>query len=840
MLAVSSRAPWFLMAAPDTTGSIERPHVTAAIDEALRASPVVALTAPAGYGKTTAVAQWAAAATGPVAWLTLTRFDGNRARVAAGVLAALRQAAGLGASEASVPGRAVLLDTARAVTAIGDTVAGIDAVTTLVVDQFECAQDAGDSVLAALAAKPIAGLRLLLVSSDTERTLHDKLGRGGAPAVLGPGTLAFTAADVIEAGALVGERPSAERAGAIVAQTHGWPVAARLALGGSTDSAELGDYVEREILARLTSGQVAVVRATIVAMSFDGPTAEALSGRDDAVRHLEDLVRGGVFLDHVADGAGRRYVWHSIFRDVVLAAELARDPIGTRGRHLVVAELLAPSDPIAALQHALAGGSAERAYDLLLETWLILLLEGHAAELDRAAVALGDPFASRSALLHVRACCAYAAGDLAGARLQLRRATAVAPHAMTEREEFVTVIARILTTDDIETTEPDLARADDLLVSPDVAPGAALAHALFTIGYATLRLRRRHADATALLRAAAREADARGHALLAARAASCLAVSLSFAGSFTEALPHAQRGLGTDVGSPRITFDGGAAECTVGFVAYWRGDLDAARAAFGEMRRLPAGSTVFEPIALVWDALAAAASGETAWQAEAHERLRGLPDRSGMGVSWRELREAALAELALARNRPDEARRHLERVVGSSEFAPAPRAMAAEALRRLGDLDAARATIAGAHVDSLTQPARVQLLLTDALLRHAAGRTDAHIVLERALDAASVEGIRRPFVGLDDDARALLDAHAAWGSRHAAFLGDAISRSVRGGTPVLSPRELEILAYLRTTLTLTEIAAALYLSTNTVKTHVQSLYRKLGVRSRREATTVRL
>ncbi|HYP73510.1 MAG TPA: LuxR C-terminal-related transcriptional regulator, partial [Microbacterium sp.] len=180
------------------------------------------------------------------------------------------------------------------------------------------------------------------------------------------------------------------------------------------------------------------------------------------------------------------------------------------------------------------------------------------------------------------------------------------------------------------------------------------------------------------------------------------------------------------------------------------------------------------------------------------------------------------------------------RVLASGEFAPTPRAMAAEALRRLGDLDVARAAVADGHALPLTAAARVQLLVTDALLRHAAGRGDAHVVLERALDVASIEGIRRPFLGLDDDARALLDTHAAWGSRHAVFLGDALSRSARSSTVILSPRELEILAYLRTTLTLTEIAAALYLSTNTVKTHVQSLYRKLGVRSRREATAVRL
>lgn len=831
----TSRAPWFLTGTPDIGAAVERQRVVAAIDEALAVSPVVAVVAAAGYGKTTAVAQWAATAKMRVAWLSLTRFDADPARVAAGVLAAL----GDHVADRKPPSRATLLDTARAVAAIEKAVGVTE--TTLVIDGFECAHDAEDGVLAALAVKPVAGLRLVLVGAGTERAVHEKLGRGAAPTIIGPDVLAFTTTEVIEAGALIGERLSPSRAETLVAQTHGWPVAARLALGGSTDSAELGDYVEREILGRLAPDQVAVVRSTIVAVSFDGETAVALSGRADAVRHLEDLVQGGIFLDHFSDGAGRRYAWHSIFRDVVLAAEFARDPIGTRHRHLVAADLLAASDPISAIDQAVAGGSGERAYDLLLASWLILLHEGHVGKLDRAAAALPEPFASRSALLHIRACCAAVGGDLVGARLQLQRAAhGDAARRLPPSEEFAAVVARLLATDDVDDTDADLDRAVQLLDSPDAVPAAALAYALFTIGYATQRLRRRYADATALLRTAIREADARGHEHLAARAAGCLGVALAFAGHFDEALLFAGRTPGTDLTDPSQTFAAGAAECTSGFVAYWRGDLDAARASFGEVRRLPAGESVFEPIAHVWDALAAAASGKAAWQSEAYERLRLTPDRSAMGVSWREVRDCALAELALARGQRVDARRYLDRVLASGEFAPTPRAMAAEALRRLGDLDVARAAVADGHALPLTAAARVQLLVTDALLRHAAGRGDAHVVLERALDVASVEGIRRPFLGLDDDARALLDTHAAWGSRHAVFLGDALSRSARSSTVILSPRELEILAYLRTTLTLTEIAAALYLSTNTVKTHVQSLYRKLGVRSRREATAVRL
>lgn len=50
-----------------------------------------------------------------------------------------------------------------------------------------------------------------------------------------------------------------------------------------------------------------------------------------------------------------------------------------------------------------------------------------------------------------------------------------------------------------------------------------------------------------------------------------------------------------------------------------------------------------------------------------------------------------------------------------------------------------------------------------------------------------------------------------------------------------STRELEILRYLSTGLSNREIAAELYISLNTMKTHVRSLYRRLGVSSRSQA-----
>ena len=69
----------------------------------------------------------------------------------------------------------------------------------------------------------------------------------------------------------------------------------------------------------------------------------------------------------------------------------------------------------------------------------------------------------------------------------------------------------------------------------------------------------------------------------------------------------------------------------------------------------------------------------------------------------------------------------------------------------------------------------------------------------------------------------------------------AALRRLTEPAPVLEPlthRELEILRLLQTPMSLTALAAQLYVSLNTVKTHVQAIYRKLGATTRTEAVRI--
>lgn len=142
----------------------------------------------------------------------------------------------------------------------------------------------------------------------------------------------------------------------------------------------------------------------------------------------------------------------------------------------------------------------------------------------------------------------------------------------------------------------------------------------------------------------------------------------------------------------------------------------------------------------------------------------------------------------------------------------------------------------------------IQAFLLEAIARDALGdQAAAGRALERALDLAEPDGWLMPF--LLHPAKALLERH----SRHRAATPPSAPRSSLGfpearpsprrpdrhgrRSSPLSGSELRVLRYLPTNLTAPEIAGEMYLSVNTVRTHVGNLYTKLGVHSRAEAVT---
>jgi LuxR family maltose regulon positive regulatory protein len=127
-----------------------------------------------------------------------------------------------------------------------------------------------------------------------------------------------------------------------------------------------------------------------------------------------------------------------------------------------------------------------------------------------------------------------------------------------------------------------------------------------------------------------------------------------------------------------------------------------------------------------------------------------------------------------------------------------------------------------------------------ALAADGAGRPEEAVVaLRGALGLADATGILAPLLVPMPALAGVLERYAAALDREQALALELIDRAQQSPAPAfvepLTEREVAVLRHLPTLMSNNEIASGLHLSVNTVKTHLKSLYRKLGVTSRREA-----
>jgi LuxR family maltose regulon positive regulatory protein len=148
-------------------------------------------------------------------------------------------------------------------------------------------------------------------------------------------------------------------------------------------------------------------------------------------------------------------------------------------------------------------------------------------------------------------------------------------------------------------------------------------------------------------------------------------------------------------------------------------------------------------------------------------------------------------------------------------------------------------------------PLTIAAHLLDALAnQQLADSAAAARSLSRALDLAAPEGYRRVFVEGGPPVRVLLADHLHWDNTHHLLVGSLLERlrtaaaaagpagrAAAAGPLVvpLSEREQVVLRYLSSRLSAGEIADELYVSLNTVKTHIKSIYRKLDTNRRWDA-----
>ncbi len=826
-------------------GYLARPRVSALLEAAASSERVMVVVAPSGYGKTSAVSEWAAGLTEPAAWLSLGPFDTNEAQISAGIIRALSSVV---ADFEVPPHRSGLLgesDSRGTAQLFEQMVDGLTEPVTLIIDDAQRAGDAlREGLLGALIAAGPDQLRLVIVGTTVVEMELSRLVAGRPECVVRAPQLAF---DVDEIATLAGaDHPRTPQD--LLDLTQGWPIAVRLlclsrdadAQSGIGETAILRDYLRDHVLGTLRPELQDFALDTAIGIDLTPRLAAAISGADHPEALLEECAGLGLFLDRVETTDGIVYRWHGIFVRQCRAILQASDPERLRRSHRRAAQFLEADDPLNAVGQLLEAGDPAGAMAMLLRHWVWLHVGGDPRVLDQVCIALPAPYHDDPRVLLIRACAQAVINARQNSVVLMEKAERLAAeNGAPEGFEELQLTARLL----IIHETADLRAACRTLYdragrSETLVPRERMA-INYLIGWTGLRVRTDPGFFPPVLVAAADAAEALGEIEVARRALGHLASFLTWASKMREARAVLSRanalGEGSESASWRA-YAGGSEDFAAGCAAFWDGEFEVAAEAFTRVIRGESTEDSFSGVARWLFAFTATALGDPALRARAAREVQAIPTEDSRGLPWRMYRESALAALYEGDGQRSRAVRMAERV-GQRPGAPMTTVLMADIIRRSGNPQGALKMLAGLKQANQFGYVRIPLLLSAALIRRREGNEkEAHRLCELALERVVEDQLRQPLCNAEPELRQLLTEHLTWGTSHEEVVVGCLARQESPGPlSQLSERERAVFEQLRTTRTIQEIADSLGVSINTIKTHQRAVYRKLGVTSRRDA-----
>jgi LuxR family maltose regulon positive regulatory protein len=381
-----------------------------------RDSAAYVVQAPAGFGKTSLLAQWRReylTAGAIVGWLSADALDDPR-RLVHGLALAVRMAAarpafGRGLLEADAP------EGLDGMTALLAELVQMALNAVVIIDEVDRLPQASREALAYLLRNAPANLRVLVAArSDCHLGLDDLVAYGQC-AEIGPELLRFNLEETLQ---LVhdrfGSRVDRDTAARLYQLTEGWPLGLQLALTivarGADAKAEvagiaaLGDALHDQIFRLLLSNLEPSDREFLVCSSIldhlHPDLCRAVTGYQDAVERLARLSRDTPVI--VAAEHGEWLRMHALARDALRQRFASLDAQRQASAHARAAEWLAAGGWLEqAARHALAAGDRQKAYDLAERSlYESLMMHGRqAAVLDWIAMLPADELDSRPRLL---------------------------------------------------------------------------------------------------------------------------------------------------------------------------------------------------------------------------------------------------------------------------------------------------------------------------------------------------------------------------------------------------------------------------------------------------------
>ncbi len=418
---------------PDTKFSVPNPRPDAVsrtkLIEAGRStdSRIVAVTAPAGYGKSTLLAEWAEAEDRRVAWVSLDRFDDDPALLLLSLASAYHRAGLCGAdlvADMRGPGVSVL---GRAAPRLAAALHASQVRFVLMLDDLHELQSPECHDVLGVVISGIPPGSQLVAASRSEQPHVPRLRASGDAMEFGASDLALDAAGAQQIFSQAQVSLAPEQLSAVTERTEGWPaglyLAALIAKEGDSqewavtgDDRYVADYLYREALLHQPEDMQRFLRRTAVLDQLTGPLCDATLDSSGAAERLRHLEGASLFLIPL-DRRRQWYRYHALFQEFLLGELVRTEPGIITTLHQRAANWYESNgSPALALEHLLHTTDWDRSLRLATALTLPTYMAGQFTTIQRWYRTIGEVNIERYPPLAVQVCGAAAAsGDTAGA-----------------------------------------------------------------------------------------------------------------------------------------------------------------------------------------------------------------------------------------------------------------------------------------------------------------------------------------------------------------------------------------------------------------------------------------
>jgi LuxR family transcriptional regulator, maltose regulon positive regulatory protein len=385
-----------MLTTPPTT---ERPAVprVGLLDhlEATSGTPVAAIVAPPGYGKTTVLTQWAERDPRPFGWLTIDQRHNDPAVLLRSMAVALQLVDAVAHPPLSALGSTGPSVLGTLLPQLGAALSASPRPAVLVLDDVHLLQnwDSREAVASLIEYLP-PGSQFAIAGRGEPPLPLARLRAEGRVVELGAGDLAM---DGQEAGSLLeGTQVDVSQVDVpeLVRRTEGWPVALhfaacslrsgsgrRVAVAGADRF--LADYLQFTVLSSLPARLVSFLTRAAVLDQLSGPLCDAVLQRTGSASLLESLERSSLLVTPL-DRRRQWYRLHPLFRKLLRARLERRQPALAGVLAGRAAEWCERNHlPERAIECAMAAADRDRAGRLVVEVALPMYQAGQTAALRR-------------------------------------------------------------------------------------------------------------------------------------------------------------------------------------------------------------------------------------------------------------------------------------------------------------------------------------------------------------------------------------------------------------------------------------------------------------------------